>query len=161
MTSRDVARLVEFYYALATSNVRELAAYARNRKNNPYPGKVDFSGRVTCGAHPSLLARHVSEFTVRSEGAFGLETISWREPDLYEPQDAGPVKVANGRVTVVTRRITGPLSNISIWDSAAGAFKPGWGPGETPERPDCGWRAASGLANQQMLLPARTFQRKS
>ena len=137
LTSRNVARLVEFHYALVTSNVRELSAYARNRKNNPYPAKIDFNGRVECGAHPYLFARHVSQLTVRSDGDFGLETISWKEPDVYEPREAGSVKVSVGKIKTIQRRITGPLSTMAIWDRSAGSFKPGWGAGETPERPDC------------------------
>ena len=133
LTSRAMARFVESYYALVTSNVRELSAYARNRKNNPYPAKVDFSGRVVCGAHPFLFARHVSQFTVDSDGDFGLETISWREPDVYKAEEAGPVKVSSGRMTTIQRRITGPLSTMAIWDRGTGSFKPGWGPDEIPE----------------------------
>lgn len=137
LTPRNVAKFVEFHYALVTSNVRELAAYARNRKNNPYPAKIDFNGRITCGHHPFLVARHVSEFRVTSDGDFGLETISWREPDVYESRDEGPVKVRTGDVTTVVRRITGRLSTMNIWDGKRGTFKPGWGPNEVPELPDC------------------------
>ncbi len=121
---------VELLYALHTSSVEELAAYAKKPTANPY--RAEKGGPfITCGDHPWLVARQVADLQTRDEN--GLETVSWKEPDRYRAGPDGlPVKVQEGQTEKVTRRISGPLSSKPIWDRSAGRFKPGWGPGETP-----------------------------
>lgn len=134
-----VADFVEFLYARATSNVRELASYAKKRKNNPYPAKVGdvindvpHGGRIHCGAHPWLYARQVSDLEVDVEKKTGLEIVSWREPDQMKwKADRRSVEVAQEGATVKhTRQITGPLSDEEIWDRKTRKWKNGF------KRPD-------------------------
>ena len=76
-----VTDIVEQLYALHTSNVQELAAYARYPKRNMYRVQYD-SGRLSCGSNPWLYARIVEDFTV-TVNSEGYETVSWREPDRW------------------------------------------------------------------------------
>ncbi len=122
---------VELLYALHTSTVEELAAYAKKPTANPYRAKKD-GPFITCGDHPFLVARHVADLKItRDEN--GLETVSWKEPDRCRVDpDGPPVKVHEGQPQRVKRRISGPLSSKLIWDRSAGRLKHCWGPGEIP-----------------------------
>ena len=135
--SRDrVADVVEFLYALTTSSPTELAAYARNRSNNPYQAELQNFGRISCGANPFLYARPVSDLTI-DKSDDRLETICWREPPVFEiGPDSFARTVRDGTTKKMQRRLTGPLSTLPIWDRALGRFKQGWGPGEQPSRPE-------------------------
>jgi len=130
-----VATFVEFLYARATSNVRELASYAKKPKNNPYRAKVGevindvpHGGRIHCGAHPWLYARQVSELEVEADPKAGLEIVSWREPDqLKWKADRRGVEVAQKGATFTHRRqITGPLSDEEIRDRKTQKWKKGF-----------------------------------
>ena len=121
-----VLELVEALHAIMTSNVTQLANYAKRSSNNPCRGK-SVDNRIVCGHNPWLEARQVSDLTVATDPA-GLEVISWREPDRYALVDDRPQKVADGRKREFHRRVTGPPCHEAIWDRAAGAFKAGWQP---------------------------------
>ncbi len=130
-----VSDFVEFLYARATSNVRELASYAKKRMDNPYRAKVGevindvpHGGRIHCGAHPSLYARHVSALEVQVDPKTGLEVVSWREPDHMKwTTDHRGFEVAQEGATVKhSRQITGPLSDEEIWDRTTQTWKKGF-----------------------------------
>ena len=128
-----VADFVELYYATCTSNITEMAYYARRRANNPYPASDD-GQTVICGHNPFLSARLVDDLEIATDVASGLETIRWRTRPRYEYRDGHNVVVAEPQEREAARRITGPPSNLLIWDRLAGGYRAGWGPGETPVR---------------------------
>ena len=72
-----VAGFVEFLYGQITSTPTELAAYAKDRSNNPYPAELRDFDRISCGANPFLFARAVSNLTIKQSDD-RLDTISWR-----------------------------------------------------------------------------------
>lgn len=84
--SRTVEGYVEFLYAVRTSTVSELIAYAKRPSNNPYRAKaesingVTHGNRITCGANPWLYARKVKNLRVERDAETGIETIRWLEP---------------------------------------------------------------------------------
>ncbi len=122
-SSKRIIDLVEFLYNLKTSNLSELAAYAKNRKNIPYKAEVDLNGRITCGSHPFLHARQVQNIEVFVDSHSGMETISWETFPTYEPTDSGPKKVSDSKKEGFKRIITGPLSFDSLWDRKMGKIK--------------------------------------
>ncbi len=132
-TSERVLEHVEWLYARATSNVTELAAYAKHPKSNPYRAKsgVRINGlvhgeRITCGANPWLYARKVADLKI-AKGAGGFEKISWREPDSFKKSEGQPLEVAQkGQVVIHTRQIKGSLSDELIWDRGTRTWKPGF-----------------------------------
>jgi hypothetical protein len=91
-----VIDIVETLYALATSTPDELADYARRPSDNPYRAKRSFDGKMSCGHHPWLEARIVTEFEVKIDSATGLERFSWMEPDTYAAGPDGPIKTTAG-----------------------------------------------------------------
>jgi hypothetical protein len=121
-----VSDVMEQLYALRSSNLTELASYAKNPKTNPYrPQTVDnHADMLTCGHHPWLYARKVSDFNVKV-GPRGLETATWREPNRYRMKaDGSGIELAHeGTESSTARIIRGPLSNEGVWDSAAGRRK--------------------------------------
>ena len=121
-SSKRIIDLVEFLYNLKTSNLSELAAYAKNRKNIPYKAEVDFNGRITCGSHPFLYARQVQNIEVFVDSHSDIETISWETFPTYEPIDSGPRKVSDSKKEGL-KRITGPLSFDFLWDRKMGKIK--------------------------------------
>ena len=122
-SSKRIIDLVEFLYNLKTSNLSELAAYARNRKNIPYKAEVDFNGRITCGSHPFLNARLVQNIEVYVDSNSDIETISWETFPTYEPTESGSKKVSESTKEGYKRTITGPLSFDSIWDRKMGRIR--------------------------------------
>ena len=125
---RTVMEHVEFLYALSTSSVENLAAYARNRKNNPYPAQLEVSGHVICGAHPWLRAQGVKDFKVASDDETGRETVSWHTLPIYRLGPNGRETVSGGRPESHVRMVVGPLSRELAWDRMKGAFKDGYVP---------------------------------
>lgn len=120
---KHIVDLVEFLYNLRTSNLSELAAYAKNRKNIPYKAEVDFNGRITCGSHPFLHARQVQHIEVFVDSDSKIETISWEAFPTYEPTISGPKKISDTRKDGIKRIITGPLSFDSMWNREKGKIK--------------------------------------
>ncbi len=115
-STKRIVDLVEFLYNLNTSNLSELAAYAKNRKNIPYKAEVDFNCRITCGSHPFLYARKVQNIEVFVDSHSNIETISWETFPTYEPTDSGPKKVSDTGKEGLKRIIIGPLLFDSMWD---------------------------------------------
>lgn len=122
-STKRIVDLVEFLYNLNTSNLSELAAYAKNRKNIPYKAMVDFNGRITCGSHPFLYARQVQNIEVFIDSHSNIETISWETFPTYELTDSGPKKVSDTIKEGLKRIIIGPLSFDSMWDRKKGKIK--------------------------------------
>jgi hypothetical protein len=126
-SSERVGATMEQLYALWSSNLRELAAYAKTPNANPYRvTSVDnHADMLVCGAHPWLYGRKVSDFKVAVNPS-GFETASWREPDRYrmKPDQTGIELAQRGLLSSVVRIVRGPLSQESVWDRAVGRRKP-------------------------------------
>lgn len=128
---RRVADIVEFLYSNTTANISELAHYAKKPSNNPYRAEI-CNGRIHCGHNPFLFARIVSDLRIEISSD-GKESITWKEPPIYD--------LINNKVQMVrepipggfTRRITGPVSHEPIWDRINSKFKKGWASDEIPE----------------------------
>ena len=122
---RKVREIVEFMYLHATANVAELAACATQPKSNPYramrevvPDGVARVESISCGAHPMLYARKVSDFKVSVSKETGIETMSWREPTPYR-FFTDPLRVEHLEkrpIRTHTRQVTGRLRNDHIWN---------------------------------------------
>jgi len=130
-SSQSVARFVEFLYARATSNVKELLHYARHRKNNPYQAKIGITindishgDRIVCGANPYLYARFASNFSVNDDVSNELEIVSWTEPDSYKfTKDGNHIEIAQKGEKVNTKRcVSGPLCDELIWNRSKNNF---------------------------------------
>ena len=82
---RLIKELVETIYSLKTASAEELASYARQPKQRPYPAvRVDIEGvaqedAYTCGHNPWLYVRKVDDFTVTGNPIDGTDTIRWTE----------------------------------------------------------------------------------
>lgn len=122
-SQKRVIDVVEFLYNLHISNLSELAAYAKNRKNVPRKAEVDFNGRIKCGSHPFLYARQVQNIEVHVDPDSGIETIFWETFPTYEPTEDGPRLAMESRREGFTRLITGPLSFESLWDRESNRIK--------------------------------------
>lgn len=122
-TTERVASVIELLYAQATSSVRELAAYAKNPKANPYRAEIVDGGRVHCGHHPFLLAVPVRDLRITVEDETGPESLSWHTMPVYGRGDPGPVQISSGRPDSYRRSIMGPICNELTWDRASGARK--------------------------------------
>ena len=129
--TKRVIEKVECLYSLLTSNFEEQAAYAKNRKNNPYPAKLDVSGHILCGHHPWLRAQYVRNLRVSTASDTGIETISWHTLPIWRLADHGPEKVSEGYVDSFERYITGPVSHEHVWDRMLGRFRDGFMPRPT------------------------------
>lgn len=117
-STKRIVDIVEFLYNLNTSNMSELAAYAKNRKNIPYKAEVDFNNRILCGSHPLLCAQLVKNIEIFVDTKSDIETICWETFPVYAPAEAGPQKVLDSQKDRVKRIITGPISFGSIIGSA-------------------------------------------
>ena len=129
-----VADIVEFLYSNSNASVDELAYYAKKRSNNPYRADIRH-GRILCGHNPFLYARVVSDLKIDITDD-GRETISWKEPPVYDLVNGKIEKVKEPIPDQFTRRIRGPVSHKIIWDRIKSKFIDGWGPGEIPEECD-------------------------
>jgi hypothetical protein len=121
----DAARIAEhvtWLYAINTYRPLELARIAKRPASNPYAARIS-QGIVTCGHHPYLMARYVSDLSIVRDSD-GLETVSWKEPDQFEIVDGHPVLVQTGERQEAKRSRSGPLSAELIWDRESGDFKP-------------------------------------
>jgi len=129
-----VADIVEFLYSNTNAYVYELTSYAKRRSNNPYQADIR-NGRIHCGHNPFLYARVVSDLRIDITDD-GIETISWKEPPVYNIVNGKIEKVKEQRPDQFIRRIRGPVSHKIIWDRINSKFIDGWGPGEIPEKYD-------------------------
>jgi hypothetical protein len=89
-----VREIVEFIYVSAEYSISERMAYAKDKKNNPYPAGfgaspegVPWTGEVYCGHNPYLYARLVDDLTVEVS-ADGDEKPLWKERG-YPNRDRG------------------------------------------------------------------------
>ena len=79
-----VREIMERIYINNYTSLRERVAYAKNKRNHPYPAqstKVDgvpWSGRMYCGRNPYLYARLVNDLHVDVDKN-GEETLVWKE----------------------------------------------------------------------------------
>jgi hypothetical protein len=122
-----VSNTVEILYASLTATVSELAHYAKRPSNNPY--RAERSGsRIICGHNPYLEARYVSDLKVETDPKTYIETIFWREPNLYRFENGKRVLVAEGNQEKFTRKVSGSPIHEGIWDCSTGTFRPGWEP---------------------------------
>lgn len=110
-----VSSAVELLYAVLNSTVSELASYAKRPSNNPYRTEIS-RGIIICGHNPYLEARHVSDLRVETDSTSYLETIFWREPNLYRFKDHKRILVSEGEQQKFTRRVIGSPIQESIWN---------------------------------------------
>jgi len=79
-----VREIIERIYINDYTSLRERVAYARNKKNHPYPAQNDrvngvpWAGRMYCGRNPYLYARIVDDLCV-SVDENGEEKLTWKE----------------------------------------------------------------------------------
>jgi len=84
VSSGRILEHVEQLYVDRLYSLHEKIAYARRRSDNPYPAKyvsvngAQWTGRITCGHNPFLLARPVKNLNLY-EGANGEEVLTWDE----------------------------------------------------------------------------------
>jgi hypothetical protein len=130
-----VSSTVEAIYSICSCTIEEMVTFTRRPELKAYKGEND-KGIVTCGNNPWLEARKVSDLIVEVDEQTGLETVKWNELPRYERIEDRVEKVRELLPQQFTRRITGPPSNMAIYDRAEGTFKPGWGPDEVPKRND-------------------------
>jgi hypothetical protein len=79
-----IREYVEFLYANETYTLRERMAWARDKKNNPYPAQfatlndVPWEGEIICGHNPYLRARLVDDLSIEVL-AEDKEKATWKE----------------------------------------------------------------------------------
>lgn len=85
ISGERMREIVEQIYVNERYSLSERAAYAKNKKSNPYPAYFGtFKGvhclwEVYCGHNPYLYARLVSDLKIE-EDRNGKEVISYKEP---------------------------------------------------------------------------------
>ncbi|MDR4481958.1 MAG: hypothetical protein R3B95_01655 [Nitrospirales bacterium] len=115
LTARIVKEIVECPYALHAYTPGEIAAWAKNPKQNPYPANWE-AGICFCGHNPFLTAQYVHDLSINKNPQSGLESISYVLPARYKFNtvtrnieiDREALKKS------FTRSITGPLSHREI-----------------------------------------------
>ncbi len=125
---KRVSMIVEFIYNQNTSTLSEMSNYAKRPSNNPYTSKTDFNSHITCGNHPWIKARLVENLYIKVNPKNGIETINWNEMPIYEPDEkiSGIKKIRDKTPKSYTRKLTGPISNESIWDRDNNKYKDWW-----------------------------------
>ena len=73
-----VRKITELLYANNCFSLRERVAYARNKRNNPYPAQIYSGERIHCGHNPYLYARLVDDLCVNIDEN-GEESITWKD----------------------------------------------------------------------------------
>lgn len=115
--SKDyIMNLVEFIYNIHTSNLSELASYAKNKKNIPYKAESDINRRISCGSNPFLVAKQVQYAEVYVDTKTGIETIEWETYPTFIQENFYLKKLRDPVKERIVRKITGPLSFESLWD---------------------------------------------
>ena len=74
MSPSSVQDFVELLYASLSYSPREKLLFAKNRKANPYPPKMNVFQRIDCGDNPFLHARRVSDLKMVDD------RLTWTEP---------------------------------------------------------------------------------
>ena len=80
LSGKRVREIIELIYVNECSSLGERLAYAKNKKDNPYPAQFEgnFEGRITCGHNPFLYARLVDDLRVEVDEN-GEEKLKWKE----------------------------------------------------------------------------------
>lgn len=130
-----VSSMVEAIYSMCSYTIEEMVTFTLRPELNPYKSENE-KDIITCGHNPWLEARKVSDLIVEVDEKTGLETITWNELPRYKFIEDKIEKVRGPLPRQFSRRITGPPSNMAIYDRAESSFKPGWGPDEVPKRND-------------------------
>jgi hypothetical protein len=84
LSSDTVREIMEQIYINNYTSLGERVAYAKNKKNHPYPAQSDringvpWSGRMYCGHNPFLYARIVDDLCVNVDEN-REETLTWKE----------------------------------------------------------------------------------
>ena len=90
LSSERVLEIVELLYANNKYDLSERLAYAKNKKNNPYPAEyhriklIRYMGRITCGHNPWLYARVVDNIRIEHNND-GREILKWDERPIPSP----------------------------------------------------------------------------
>jgi len=130
-----VKEVVRLLYILATSDLSDLADYAKRPGQIPYKpqgqviNSIPHSDRIICGHNPFLYARPVTDLLVWQEPETGYEVIEWTEPHTFRWKDEHQMSfevAAQGRREQARRSIHGPLRNDIVWDRLLDAPKPGF-----------------------------------
>lgn len=135
-SDRRVGEIVQLLYLLATSDLSELADYARRPSQIPYKPRVGqminsvpHGDRVICGHNPWLYARRVTDLRVWREPETDREVIEWTEPQTFRWMDEHQVGfevAAEGLREQVRRSMQGPLRSDFVWDPLLDAPRPGY-----------------------------------
>lgn len=89
-SAETVAHFTEQYYIASSYSLSEKITYAKSSKDNPYRVEFDeingvqWTGRMTCGHNPFLVARMVTNLSVTTDGD-GYEELVWEEPQKPKP----------------------------------------------------------------------------
>jgi hypothetical protein len=95
LPAEKVREIVELLYVDRYASLSERLAYARDRKNNPYPAEcnttdgVSVNTGITCGHDPWLYARIVDNI-ILNIAIDGKESLSWKEREKPEPSGVTP-----------------------------------------------------------------------
>lgn len=133
-SGKRVADIMQLHYTLATSDLSDMADFAKRRGDAPYKPRREIINSVPCGDllrlghNPELYARPVTDLRVWLEPETGFELIEWTEPPIYRwRNDRRGFEIASqGRQERVGRSMHGPLRSELIWDRLLDALKPGY-----------------------------------
>jgi hypothetical protein len=84
LPGKKVKEIIELIYVNTYYSFRERLAYAKNKKDNPYPATFDkingisWTGSITCGHNPYIYARIVDDLKVTKDKN-EQESLSWKE----------------------------------------------------------------------------------
>ena len=84
-----VRELVDFIYVNEFGSLAERLAYAKNKKNNPYPAEfvlmegIPWEGEIQNGGNPFLRARLVEDLHIEDDGS-PEGNLVWRERSQEE-----------------------------------------------------------------------------
>jgi hypothetical protein len=84
LSADSVREIMEQIYIDHYTSLPERVAYAKDKKNHPYPAQsarvdgVPWSGRIYCGRNPYLYARLVDDLHADVDKS-GEETLTWKE----------------------------------------------------------------------------------
>jgi hypothetical protein len=82
-TVEEVAAITEAIYSHFTSTLEEMAAYATEKRANPYPACISANkgggASINCGHNPYLEAYLVRNLTVEVDEKTQKETVSWEQ----------------------------------------------------------------------------------
>lgn len=134
-SDRKVGEIVRLLYVLATSDLSDLADYAKRPSQFPYQPRgqainsVPHNDRIICGHNPWLYARPVTDLRVWRELETEYEVIEWTEPQTFRWKDEHRMRfevAAQGWREQVRRSIHGSLRNDLVWDHLLDAPKSGF-----------------------------------